>query len=99
MDRCGWWRRRPWWMARSMRLRARPGATVFDRWGRSANPPLRLPDPVALLAQRDSQFHFHLHRRLVRHGVVDGIEIRQQPHAVVANEGVRLDARLVLVEA
>src|SRR6266508_1028748 len=58
-----------------------------------------LPYAVSLLAQADRQLYFHFPRALVGHRIVDLVQLGQQAPAVPLHEAVRLDSRLVLVEA
>jgi len=60
---------------------------------------LSTADAIAGLAQSDGQFHFHLTGGLIGHRVVHLVQRRQQPHPVLEDKAIGLDARLVLVEA
>lgn len=57
------------------------------------------PYPIPRLAQPDRQLHFHILRAAVRHRVEHFVQFGHQPQAVVAHIPIRLNARLVPIEA
>src|SRR5207302_3756970 len=59
----------------------------------------RLPDCVALLAQRDGELDLHVARGLVGHRVGIGVELGEQAQAEALHVAVGADASLVLREA
>lgn len=60
---------------------------------------LALPNAKPLFLKRDGELDLHVSCGLVRHRVVDLVQIGSQAQAVLAYETIRLDARLVFVEA
>src|SRR3954466_11622155 len=58
-----------------------------------------LPHAVTFFPQGYGELDLHVARAIVRHWVVDLVELGHQAQAVEHDEAVRLDAGLVLVEA